>query len=149
LALQQLFYIKGEVLEKVESFCYLERVLAQDDNKDVRAVQNQIKKARGIWARGGQVLQADNTPPKVSAKFYKAVVQSVLLYGSKSWNLITTTLTQLEESNIRAASRMAKKHKPLRGRNQVWVYPATSNVLKECRMHSIAHYIDVRWETIF
>ena len=82
----------------------------------------------------GQVLQADNTPPKVSAKFYKAVVQSVLLYGSKSWNLITTTLTQLEESNIRAASRMAKKHKPLRGPNQVWVYPATSNGSKsaEC-----------------
>jgi hypothetical protein len=26
-----------------------------------------------------QVLTADNTPPKVSAKFYKAVVQSILL----------------------------------------------------------------------
>ena len=77
-----------------------QRVLTQDDNKDVRAVRNQIKKARGIWARVGQVLQADNTPLKVSTKFYKAVVQLVLLYGSKSWNLITTTLMQLEESHI-------------------------------------------------
>ena len=31
----------------------------------------------------------------------------------------------------------------------MWVYPATSNVLKECVMKTIAHYIGVRWETIF
>ncbi len=40
----------------------------------------------------GQVLHADNTPPKVSAKFYKADVQSVLLYGSKTRNLSATAL---------------------------------------------------------
>ena len=105
-------------MERVESFRYLGRILAQDDD-DVRAVRSQIKKARGIWSRVGQVLQADNTPPKVSAKFYKAVVQLVLLYGSEMWN---------------------KKHKPRRGPNHVWVYPATEDVLKECGMHSISHY---------
>jgi hypothetical protein len=84
-------------LEKVDSFQYLGRILAQDDN-NVRAVRSQIKMAQGIWARVGQILQADNTPPKVSAKFYKAVVQSVLLYGSKKWNLLTTTLERLEGS---------------------------------------------------
>jgi hypothetical protein len=31
----------------------------------------------------------------------------------------------------------------------VWVYPATSDVLKECGMNNIAHYIGVRRETIF
>ena len=46
LALWQLFYVEGEVLEKVESFRYLGRILAQDD-EDVRAVRSQIKKARG------------------------------------------------------------------------------------------------------
>ena len=107
LALRQLFYVKGEVLEKVESFRYLGQILAQD-NDDVRAVRNQIKKARGIWARVGQVLQADNTPPKVSAKFYKAVVQSVLLYGRETWNLTTTALARLEGFHIRAAYRMAR-----------------------------------------
>jgi hypothetical protein len=148
LALWQLFYIKGDVLEKVESFRYLGRIFAQDD-EDVRAVWNQIKKARGIWARVGQVLQADNTPPKVSAKFYKAVVQAALLYGSETWNLTKTALARLEGFHIRAAYRMAKKHKPWRGPNQVWVYPATEDVLKECGMHSISHYIGIRRETIF
>jgi hypothetical protein len=87
LALCKLFHVEGEVLEKVDLFQYLGRVLAQD-NDDIRPVRQQIKKARGIWARVGQVLTADNTPPKTRAKFYKAVVQSVLLYGSKTWNLI-------------------------------------------------------------
>ena len=44
LALRQLFYVKGEVLEKVKSFRYLGRILGQDDN-DIRAVRSQIKKA--------------------------------------------------------------------------------------------------------
>ena len=30
----------------------------------------------------------------------------------------------------------------------MWVFPATSDVLKECGMHTIMHYIGVRWETI-
>ncbi len=31
----------------------------------------------------------------------------------------------------------------------MWVYPATSDVLNECGLNSIAHYIGVRWETLF
>ena len=65
-----------------------------------------------IWARVGQVLTAENTPPKVSAKFYKAIVQSVLLYGSKTWNLMTTALAWLKGFHIRAVYWMAEKHKP-------------------------------------
>jgi hypothetical protein len=49
------------------------------------------------------ICLVDNTPPKVGAKFYKAVVQSVLLYGSETWNLTTTALTRLEGFHIRAA----------------------------------------------
>ena len=112
-------------------------------------MRSQIKKAWEIWARVGQVLQAENTPPKVSAKFYKAVVQSVLLYGSETWNLTKTAMARLDGFHIRAAYRMAKTHKPRRGLNQVWVYPATEDVLKECGLHSIPHYLGVRRETIF
>ncbi len=91
LALCKLFHVEGALLEKLDLFQYLGRILAQVDD-DVRAVRNQIKKVRGIRARVGQMLMADNTPPKVSTKFYKAVMQSVLLYGSKTWNLSTSAL---------------------------------------------------------
>jgi hypothetical protein len=57
------------------------------------------------------VLTVENTPPKVSAKFYKAIVQSVLLYGRETWNLMTIALAQLEGFHICAAYRMAEKHK--------------------------------------
>ncbi len=135
-------------MEKVDSFQYLERVLAQDDD-DIQAVRQQIKKARGIWARAGQVLMADNTPPKTSAKFYKAAMQSVLLYGSKTWNLTTTALARLEGFHICAAYWMAEKHKPKKGPNHAWAYPRSSEVLQECSMATILHYIDVRRATIF
>ncbi len=148
LALRKLFHVDGELLEKVDSFQYLGRILAQDDD-DVWAVRNQIKKARGIWARVGQVLMVDLTPPKVSAKFYKAVMQSVLLYGSKTWNLLTTALAQLEGFHICTAYRMAEKHKPKKGPHHRWVYSRSSDVLQECNMAIILHYFDVRRATIF
>jgi hypothetical protein len=148
LALCKLFHVEREVLEKVYLFRYLGRVLAQDDD-DVRAVRQQIKKARGIWARVGQVLMADNTPPKTSTKFYKAVMQSVLLYGNKTWNLTTTALAWFEGFHIRAAYRMAEKHKLKKGPNHTWAYPRSSDVVQECSMATISHYIDIRRATIF
>jgi hypothetical protein len=99
IAQQQLFYVNGGVLGRVDAFRYLKRIMAQDDN-DVWAVRSQIKKARGIWALVSQILRAENAPPKVSAKFYKAVVQSVLLYGSKTWNLTKAALARLEGFHI-------------------------------------------------
>ncbi len=148
LALCKLFHIEGEVLEKVDSFQYLGWILAQEDG-DVRAVRQQIKNARGIWARVRQVLMANKTPPKVSTKFYKAVMQSVFLYGSKTWNLTTTASAWLEGFHICAAYQMAEKHKPKKEPHHGWVYLRSSDVLQECGMATIFHYIDIRRATIF
>ncbi len=148
MALRKLFHVDGESLEKVATFRYLGWILAQDDD-DVQAVRNQIKKTQGIWARVGQMLTANYTPPKVSAKFYEVVVQSVLLYGSKTWNLSTTALVRLEGFHICAAYRMAEKHKLKKGPHHAWVYPRSSNVLQECSMATMLHYIDIRRATIF
>ncbi len=35
------------------------------------------------------------------------------------------------------------------GLHHEWVYPRSSNVLQECGMATILHYINVRWATIF
>ncbi len=93
----------------------------------------------------------ENTPPKVSAKFYKAVVQSVLLflYGSKTWNLTITALAQHEGIYICTAYQMAEKHKLKKGLHHKWVYPRSSGALQECGMDTISHYINVRRARIF
>ncbi len=122
--------------------------MLSQDNNDIQAVRSQLCKARGTWARVGQVLQRENAPPRVSTKFYKAIVQSVLLYGSETWVLSPAVLARLKGFHIRAAYRMAKKHVPRRGPNQQWVYPPSNKVLEECGMHTLQHYIDVRRETI-
>ena len=136
LALCQQFTVHGDVLERVKVFRYLGRLLSQNDD-DIQAVWSQLHKARGTWARVGQVLRKENTPPRVSAKLYKAIVQSVLLYGSKTWVLSPAVMARLEGFHICAAYRMAKEHTPRRGMNHQWTYPPSKKVLEECGMHTI------------
>ncbi len=95
LALCHQFTMHGEALKKVEVFKYLGRMMAQDDN-NIQAMQHQLRKARGTWACIGQVLRSENATPWVAAKFYKAVVQAVLFYGSETWNLTKAVLARLE-----------------------------------------------------
>jgi hypothetical protein len=62
----------------------------------------------------GRLLADDNTQVirvQLRKEFYKAVVQAVLLYGSKTWVLSTAALVSLEGFHIRAAYRMAVRHK--------------------------------------
>jgi hypothetical protein len=84
------------------------------------------------------------TAPRIAAKFYKAVVQAILLYGSKTWNLTNSALARLEGFHVYAAYKMARKHQPKRGANGVWVYPKTADVLEECGMTTLAAYIQSR-----
>jgi hypothetical protein len=60
-----------------------------------------------------------------------------------------TALAQLERFHICAAYRMAEKHTPWKGPHHMWVYPQSNNILRECGMQTISHYLDVRRETIF
>ncbi len=84
MALRRQFTVHRDVLEHVEVFKYLGCLLAQD-NDDAQAIRQQLRKARGVWGRVGQVLRGENVGPRIAAKFYKAVVQAVLLYGSETW----------------------------------------------------------------
>ena len=139
--------VHGDMLERVEVFRYLGRLLSQDDD-DIQAVRSQLRKVRGMWARIGQVLRKENASPRVSAKFYKAIVQSVLLYGSEMGVLSPAALARLEGFHLCAVYRMAKEHVPRWGPRQQWVYPPSDKVLEECGMHTIEHYINVWRESI-
>ena len=62
LALRQQFKVNRDVLERVEVFKYLGRLLAQDDD-DIQAIRAQLRKARATWAHVGQVLSSKNASP--------------------------------------------------------------------------------------
>jgi hypothetical protein len=146
LALRQQFSVNGKAF-LVEASKYLGRLLAQDDD-NIQAIRAQLQKARGTWAHVGQVLRVENVPPQVAAKFYKAVVQAVLLYGSKTWVLSMAALTSLEGFHIRAAYQMAVRHKPRRGPGNRRIYPKSTDVLEECGMSTLEEYSTVRRQTI-
>jgi hypothetical protein len=140
LALCRQFLVHGDMLKHVEVFKYLSCLLAQDNN-NAQAIRQQLQKARGVWARVGQVLCGENTASRIAAKFYNAVVQAVLLYGSKTWNLTNLALARLKGFHVCAAYKMARTHWPKRGANGVWVYPKMADVLEECGMNTITMYI--------
>jgi len=122
-------------------------LLVQDDD-DIQVIRAQLRKARGTWAGVGQVLRAENVPPRVAAKFYKAVVQAVLLYSCETWVLSTAVLASLEGFHIRAAYRMVVRHKPRRGPGNRWIYLKSTDVLEECGMSTLEEYITVRRQMI-
>jgi hypothetical protein len=142
LALRQQFLIHGVVLERVEVFKYLGQMMSQD-NDNIRAIRAQLWKARATWARVGQVLRSENASPHISARFYQAIVQAILLYGSETWVLSQTALAWIEGFHICAAYRMAKQHKPKRGPCNVWIYPRLEDVLRECGMKTMEEYIAI------
>jgi hypothetical protein len=92
----------GDELERVVVFKYLGRLLAYDNN-GARAVRANIKKERGVWARLSRMIRSENASPHACGVFYKATVQSILLFGSKTWNLSPVSLKSLEGFHIRAA----------------------------------------------
>ncbi len=134
-------------MERVEVFKYLGCLCAQNDD-NIQAIRAPLQKARATWACVEQVLRAENVPPRIAAKFYKAVVQAMLLYGSKTWVLLTTALASLEGFHISAAYQMAVRHKPRRGPRHCWIYPKLKDVLEECGMSTLAEYITVCRQTI-
>ena len=80
--------------------------------------------------------------------FYKATVQAVLLLGSETWNLTPAALKSLEGFHLRATWYMARVNKPCRNPDRSWTYPATPDVLEEIGLQPIAHYVEVRRQTI-
>jgi hypothetical protein len=146
LSLQHTFTAYGEGLERVEVFKYLGCSLAYNDN-DAQAVRGNLKKARGVWARLSHTIRAENASPRACNIFYKATVQSILLFGSETWNLSLSSLKLLEGFHIRAAWHMTGK-RPVKLRDGTWTYPNSVQVLEDAGLKTVAHYIAVRRQHI-
>jgi hypothetical protein len=146
LALCQTFTAYSEELERVEVFKYLGRLLAYNDN-DTEALRGNLKKARSIWVRLSRTIMAENASPRVCGVFYKATVQSILLFGSKTWNLSPKSLKCLEGFHLQVAWRMAGK-RPMKLWDGTWKYPNSTVVLDGVGLKTIAQYIGVQRQHI-
>ena len=75
--------IDGNNIKRVNEFKYVGRILDDNDN-DLKAIENQLTKARAVWRRIGKILKkrrADSNI-RIMSVFYKVILQTVLLYGA-------------------------------------------------------------------
>jgi hypothetical protein len=146
LALRQTFTVFGKELERVEVFKYLGRLLAYHDN-DTQAVRGNLKKACSIWARLSRTIRAENASLRVCGVFYKTTLQSILLFGSETWDLAPKSLKSLEGIHLWAAWCMAGK-RPMKLWDGTWKYPNSTTALDGVGLKTIARYTGVQRQHI-
>jgi hypothetical protein len=87
--------LQEATLPTVFTFTYLGRVMAAN-NSSWPALYKNLCKAQGKWALISHPLLKIGVSPRYVGYFYKATVQSVLLYGSEMW---TVTPQMIETLN--------------------------------------------------
>ena len=71
---------EAERIERLEMFKYLGRLLDRS-YEDHQAVLRNLRKARQVWGRVWRLLQREGSEQAVSEKFYRAIVQVVVVWG--------------------------------------------------------------------
>jgi hypothetical protein len=141
-ALENKFTAYGVELKRVEVLKYLGRSTSFI-NLDVPALRYNLGKARGTWQRISRVLRVENIPAPICVMFYKAVVLSVLLYGSESWNVPKAEMAALEGFHVAAACHLTGM-RPRQLPSGAWHYPSSNQVLRAARLHKVVEYVGVR-----
>ena len=145
-AKEVVFTIGDKEIETVTQFKYLGRILHFEDD-DLLAVIGNINKARKRWGTIMHLLSRTGANPRTMGYFYKAVVQSTLLYGSESWVLTERMLGMVEAFHHKCARFIAQDfiHQDENGE---WHYPSSAAVLEKCGLYSIREYIARRKSTV-
>ena len=80
-------------------------------------------------------------------RFYRAVVQSVLLFGSETWVLSERMLKMLESFHNRCARFIARDFIQQRPDGS-WQLPHTAAVLNKCDLETVHTYITKRKQNL-
>jgi hypothetical protein len=89
------------------------------------------------------ILCRDGARPRVSAMFYKAVVQTVLLYGSETWCISGAMMSVLNGFHNRVARCITRRHirpDPLTD-GATWLYPSSTKTLQEAGLYPMTTYL--------
>ena len=84
------FSTYGHTLDMVPSIKYLGRVLSAADDDWLAVIQN-LEKARAVWRRMSRILSREGERTQLSVFLFKAVVQSVLIFGIEAWLVTPST----------------------------------------------------------
>ena len=103
--------------------------------------------ARSVLGRLGTILRQEGADPKVSASFYRAVVQAILLYGSVTWVLLASMSKRIEGTHTEFLRMITgKRGKQLGG--GTWEAPGVEGIREALGTESDRIYIEQRQATM-
>jgi hypothetical protein len=103
-----------------------------------------MAKSRQRWAYISRILRREGATPRISAMFYKAVVQTVLLFGSESWVLTPSMLGKLEGFHQHIARRLTGRTPVYLRSEGTWQYQPLGNAMEEAGLFFMNEYITRR-----
>ena len=112
------FEAYGKQLEAVPSFKYLGRIMTAGDD-DWLAVVGNLGKARKSWGRLTRILSREGADKRISGKFFKEVVQQVLLFGAETW-VLTPRIERALDSFMHGDAQRITGRQPRRGWDGKW-----------------------------
>ena len=135
-----------ERVQNVPTFRYLVRPLDQTDD-DCPAVRRNIMRARLVWGRLGTLLRREWAYPKVSASFYREVVQAIIFYGSEMWVLLASIAKSIEGTHTEFLKIVTGKRAKQLGYG-IWESPGTEGIKEAEVTQSDSIYIQQRQATV-
>jgi hypothetical protein len=135
--------VRGIPLDSVRAFLYLGHKLSSSDDDWLDIIKSLVK-ARQRWDRISRVLTREGATPRVSAMFYKAVIQTVLLYGSETWVLTARIISKLEGFHRQIARPLTGRAPVYLRREGQWQYSPLGDAMEEAGLFSIDEYITRR-----
>ena len=139
-----MLYINANTLPPSEASPYLGMTITFN-NSNWAAVYLNLRKDRMRWGMIGRVLERTVVTVQARGEIYKAVDQSVLLYGSKSWVVtgeMLKVLTAFHHWAERRIMGMTENH----GSGGEWEHPAVEEAMDSAGLQPIGVYIK-RWQT--
>ena len=86
---------------------------------------------------------------RVMGLFYKAIIQSILLYGAETWVITPENMKKLRTFHLKAARYTTHRHiRPLNDGTGEWIYPPSESVLEDAGLFEIEVYIQRRRDTV-
>ena len=79
-------------------------------------------RARSVWERIGTLIWQEGADPKVSASFYRAVVQEIILYTSETWVLSVSMAKRIEGTHLEVMIMISGNREELLG-DGTWEKP--------------------------
>jgi hypothetical protein len=105
-------------------------------------LQCNLNKARRTWRRISPILRREGADKSTSGNFYKAIIQSVLLYGSKTWHYKQQSINALTGFHQNVARAITNKQpRRVHPSIDVWLYSNADDALEEANLLPLESYI--------